>query len=288
MKWFRFYSDALDDPKVQRLPAELFKHWINLLCLANDGEPRGELPCVDDIAFRLRVDDDTAIQILRDLTERGLIDDDSETLQPHNWDERQRQSDNVTERVRRHRAKIDSPVARNEDVTLHETDSERSCNASRAQEAEVEVEVEAEGDTDSDTEAEEVTLRGRAPAPARRRSKHVYTVTEEIAATAETLAAAAWVNDDPAAVEQAVARSFALVDAFVPSSGPVEAESFVRYQKKPPDDWYRGWLNWLKHAVKFANERPRGSPNGRQPTVREPDFSGIDEWGAAMKRVHHD
>ena len=33
MNWFRFYHGALHDPKVQSLRPELFKFWVNLLCL---------------------------------------------------------------------------------------------------------------------------------------------------------------------------------------------------------------------------------------------------------------
>ena len=29
-RWFRAYDDALNDPKVQRLPGELFKAWFKL------------------------------------------------------------------------------------------------------------------------------------------------------------------------------------------------------------------------------------------------------------------
>ena len=32
--WLRLYTEALHDPKVQRLPAKTFKGWINLLMLA--------------------------------------------------------------------------------------------------------------------------------------------------------------------------------------------------------------------------------------------------------------
>ena len=52
-RWFRFYDEALDDPKVQRLAPHLFKTWINLLCLASKED--GTMPSNDDIAFRLRI-----------------------------------------------------------------------------------------------------------------------------------------------------------------------------------------------------------------------------------------
>src|SRR6516164_5544563 len=55
MKWFRFYTEAMHDPKVQRLSPELFKFWVNLLCLASEREDRGTLPSEDEISFILRV-----------------------------------------------------------------------------------------------------------------------------------------------------------------------------------------------------------------------------------------
>lgn len=117
MKWFRFYHDALDDPKVQRLPGDTFKFWVNLLCLASRSEERGLITkTVEDIAFDLRVRDDEAAAMLADLIARGLIEEHVEGIEPHNWDKRQFKSDNVAERVERHRAK-----QKDADVTLHET-----------------------------------------------------------------------------------------------------------------------------------------------------------------------
>ena len=52
-RWFRFYDGALNDAKVQRLPAPLFKAWVNLLCLASMHD--GVLPPVADISFSLRI-----------------------------------------------------------------------------------------------------------------------------------------------------------------------------------------------------------------------------------------
>jgi hypothetical protein len=33
-QWLRLYTDLINDPKVQLLPAEDFKGWINILCIA--------------------------------------------------------------------------------------------------------------------------------------------------------------------------------------------------------------------------------------------------------------
>lgn len=113
MRWFRFYSTALDDPKIQRLPGDLFKSWVNLLCLANEGEPRGSLPCLEDIAFRLRLPEDRAAAVVDELTSRGLLDATDETMHPHNWDERQFASDDVTRRTRKHRRSVSGNVPEN-------------------------------------------------------------------------------------------------------------------------------------------------------------------------------
>lgn len=119
MKWFRLYDDLLDDPKAQQLSPVLFKHWINLLCLASKSEPRGELPALTDIAFRLRVTTQKARSILKELASAGLLDADGETFHMHNWNDRQPNSDNVAARVKKHR----EAVSGNDDVTLQKRES---------------------------------------------------------------------------------------------------------------------------------------------------------------------
>lgn len=75
-----------------------------------------------DIAFGLRVNEAKAGAIVMDLKRAGLIDSsDDETFHIHNWEGRQRVSDNVSERVAKHRAG-------NGNVTLHETGSDRAGN----------------------------------------------------------------------------------------------------------------------------------------------------------------
>lgn len=104
MKWFRIYHDLVDDPKVQRLPGETFKFWINLLCLASRSDERGSVNMkAEDIAFALRMDDDVVADMLADLLERGLVHENEDMLEIHNWHGRQYESDSSTERVRKHR-----------------------------------------------------------------------------------------------------------------------------------------------------------------------------------------
>ncbi len=118
MRWFRFYDDALDDPKVQQLSPVLFKHWVNILCLASKNDPRGLLPPVNDISFRLRLSVPRTQAVLRNLVDAGLLDEVADALSPHNWNGRQAASDDVRKRVQLHRER--------QEETLHETLPERS------------------------------------------------------------------------------------------------------------------------------------------------------------------
>jgi len=127
-RWFRLYSDLLEDPKAQRLPPALFKTWINLLCLTSKHD--GELPSVPDIAFALRMEEGPIIEALNELMARGLIEGD-ETLRPHNWDERQFKSDKDPTAADRQRKKRERD--RSETVTRDVTDGSRPPEADTEQ-----------------------------------------------------------------------------------------------------------------------------------------------------------
>lgn len=123
-RWFRFYDEALDDPKVQKLPPHLFKAWVNLLCLASKND--GLMPPVDDIAFRLRCSAHDAQGQIDELIGLGLIDIRNDMKQePHNWRKRQFANDTSTARVRKWR-KEKGKKACNGDETLHETAPEQN------------------------------------------------------------------------------------------------------------------------------------------------------------------
>ncbi len=118
MKWFRMYDEVLDDPKVQRLRPELFKVWINLLCLANRQKERGTLPRPDDIAFSLRMDRDAAHRVIGELEDVGLVGENEWGLWIHNWDERQYHSDTPEAAAERKRRQRDRERERHSDVSM--------------------------------------------------------------------------------------------------------------------------------------------------------------------------
>lgn len=135
MKWFRMYDELLNDPKVQKLPDAAFRCWVNLLCLANKGKPRGRFQ-QEDIGYALRMEDKRADKMVAYFLEHGLLEWDGEFLMPHGWDSRQFASDNVTERTRKHRTGVPGNVPGNGAEgfpgTPPEQNRDRNRNRSRA------------------------------------------------------------------------------------------------------------------------------------------------------------
>lgn len=130
-RWFRFYVEALDDPKVQTLDGDTFKAWVNLLTLAARND--GKLPPVADIAFALRCDITVAERYIERLSNGGLIDRlnggaNGYHYAPHNWDKRQYKSDTSTDRVKRFR-KRSNPVTE----TAPDTDTEAEVPSTKVE-----------------------------------------------------------------------------------------------------------------------------------------------------------
>lgn len=118
MAWWRAHDEAVDDPKLQRLPGELFKAWFNLVCLASRNG--GKLPSFADIAFGLRKTKKEAKRVVDALIKANLFDVSETGIEPHNWNGRQYKSDVSTDRVRafrerkrRRSEKPDETVSRN-------------------------------------------------------------------------------------------------------------------------------------------------------------------------------
>lgn len=122
MRWFRYWAEALDDDKVQGLPGPLFKHWVNLLCVACYNE--GEIFSLRQAAFRLRLSPRRAWEVIAKLVKRGLLEPKGEGWSPHNWTGRQFISDDSTSRVRKHRKPVTGNVTNPLQETPPETDTE--------------------------------------------------------------------------------------------------------------------------------------------------------------------
>jgi DNA-binding transcriptional ArsR family regulator len=152
-RWFRFYDDAVHDPKVQCLPPELFKFWVNMLCVCSKFGT--SIPTIQHLSYSLRMQERKVDRLLATLFEAGLIDRVDQGFAPHNWNVRQYKSDVSTERVKRFR--------------------ERSSNVK---------ETPSESDTESDTDTEK--KKDKIPRQARKTK-----LPEDWQATEELLAYAA-------------------------------------------------------------------------------------------------
>ncbi len=129
MQWFRFYSETLNDPKVIALRPSTRWYWVALLSVTSQQKERGTLPdSIATIAMMLRIKPSRVQPLLDTLINANLLEmDSSGTLRIHNWEGRQMESDDVTDRVRsfRDRSKK-SHVKRfsNVSVTPSETETE--------------------------------------------------------------------------------------------------------------------------------------------------------------------
>ena len=100
-RWFRFYDDAINDPKILKLSDKLHRVWIGILCIASKND--GQLPSLEDMALMIRMKPEKLQEAIKSLIVSGLIDEDGPILFPHNWNARQFKSDVSTERVKRFR-----------------------------------------------------------------------------------------------------------------------------------------------------------------------------------------
>lgn len=281
MKWFRFYHDAIDDPKVQRLPGDLFKFWMNMLCLSSRSEERGMVKLdLDAIAFATRTTDDEAEAMIAELVKRNLLDETVEGLAVHNWDSRQFKSDNVAERVQKHRG--NTPP--NGDVTLQET---------------LHVTMKPSVYTDTDTEEIQIQSGG-----------------EHAESGADDTAQAPPPTDEPDDPEKPTKRATRLDDSFTVSEGmrawavktglpddevDWETDKFRDYwteqsgQKGRKVTWEGTWRNWIRRAVEDRKNgkggtRPSGltvyrGGNQSPPTYsqRKKSKSADDLWEESLE-----
>lgn len=242
MKWFRFYSEVLHDSKVQTLPPEMFKHWANLLCLANEGQPRGTLPSIKQVAFVLHVKEDKAKAVLEFLIAEELFDrDENGVLTPHNWTKRQHNSDDVNSRVRDHRKRKPPPKSTS-DVTLHETVHVDIGNVT------VTPRVRADSETDSESETNTPQPPGGQRAsnsvPAQDCEPFESGVTHELTANEDETTAEPppLVQNDPIEIERLVAKA----KSVFPGAGVATlARATLREYK----------ALWVSEALDIARER---------------------------------
>ena len=72
--WMKLWIELLDDPKMGRLSDNLWRRFFECCLMAKELNQGGKLPRVEDIAWRLRVDQEALEQELDVLSRNGLIE----------------------------------------------------------------------------------------------------------------------------------------------------------------------------------------------------------------------
>ena len=126
MRWFRMYTDAVDNPKLKLLAFEDRWHYVAFCCLKRSGllDDPGKPNLERLIAVKLGVQLRELDEIKRRLMDVDLLDED---YSPMNWDERQFISDSSTDRFRKYRErkkKVNGKRPCNVSVTPPDTDTE--------------------------------------------------------------------------------------------------------------------------------------------------------------------
>jgi len=85
--WFRTYDSDLDNPKLQRLNASLFRTFFNVLCAASRNG--GTLPDLSELGFMLRTRPGALSRRLEALKAAGLLEEVDGELRPLEWEKRQ-------------------------------------------------------------------------------------------------------------------------------------------------------------------------------------------------------
>ena len=247
LPWFRFYHEFAGDPVVQCLAFEDQRHFVMVLCLKASGFLDREWPS-EEIRHRmvchaLGLDPASGAEAKRRLMEVAVIGTD---WHPANWDKRQFQSDNASERVRNWRARNRETLQQRNSyvpVTPQDTDT----------------------DTDTDSETE-----GRGDARGEKSSRK----RSDPAPKAKRLSAD-WKPDDGL-------RAYA--EAELPNVDVDRlAEDFRDYWIAKPGekgrklDWPATWRTWVRRSAdrypvkptarKVPERQIRYDANGREISV---------------------
>ena len=100
--WIKLYHDILDDPKMGTLASRLWRRTIECFLAAGEGQNNGELPKLEDFAFRLRIHPEELETDLVELQKTGILSTKNGKWYVTNFEKRQARVSS-TERTQRWR-----------------------------------------------------------------------------------------------------------------------------------------------------------------------------------------
>lgn len=133
MKWFRFWTDTLDDVKILQLSDYEYRIWTYLLAIASEvNSMSGECQInVKSMSLRCRTQVNHFLKALETFQRVGLITVSDEGYPIiTNWKKRQYKSDDVTARVHKHREvtakrNVSCNVSETDQITDTDTDTDK-------------------------------------------------------------------------------------------------------------------------------------------------------------------
>ena len=164
-EWIKFYIETLDDPKMGRLPDNLWRRFFECCLLAGDlagsRDLGGRLPSLSDISWRLRIDEEILRSEFDQLVRVGLVDYSSTNPVDEFWyvvNYVKRQSTmTAKERMRRKRARD-----KRSGVTPQLRDSYEPVTPRNIEERKIKNKIRGEGEDLSDLSQEsDQESRGR-------------------------------------------------------------------------------------------------------------------------------
>ena len=123
--WLKLYHDILDDPKMGTMPDRLWRRTIECFLAAGEGQNGGELPKLEDFAFRLRIHPEELETDLVEIQKTGILSSKNGTWYVTNFKTRQAKvsSTERTQRWRERRRKAGR--YRDEDATKRPIEKKR-------------------------------------------------------------------------------------------------------------------------------------------------------------------
>lgn len=296
MKWLRLYHDTITDPKWRLVAIDsgqplsaVLAVWMSMLVNASEAKERGALEGWDDriagAAIDLRGD---AVRAIREAMQGIVLDGDKLT----GWDKRQRASDNVAERVKKHRSGSDPKPPGNGagrkgngtvalhggDVTLHSaSETEKPLRA----QSEI---------TESKKETEEVTSECEASPPAHVPAREVDT---HAGASPGFVKTANIVPFTPPGGRQAMPAGWLLPDEWrewalkaglsTPDLSALKFRDHWRDKGAVKDEagWWSAWEWWVGKDIEWERNHGQQRHSGRQ---RQKPVSGLAAYALAEMR----
>lgn len=132
MKWFRFYTETLDDIKILQLTDYEYRMWTYLMAYACEVDSEsGDCRCdVTSLSIRCRTRVSHLKHAIETFQKLGIVSiNESGNIVITNWSKRQFKSDNVYERVKKHRevtSKRNVSMAVSETPPDTDTDTEKT------------------------------------------------------------------------------------------------------------------------------------------------------------------